>query len=272
MSSRIADRFAELRAAGRTGLVTYVTAGDPDLERSGAILRALDRAGADVIEVGVPFSDPLADGPVIQRASERALAAGATLAGVLDLIEDVRAGLGAVVVLFTYANPVLRLGPDRFAARAAKAGVDGVLVLDLPLEEAGGLRRSIVEAGMDPIFLLSPTTTDERMRRAGELGRGFLYGISRLGVTGARADVAAGVRTLVDRIRAASGLPVAIGFGLSRPEHVREVGKYADAAVVGSALVATIAREADSADLPVAVERYVAWLKGDAAGGGPGAA
>ena len=272
MSSRIADRFAELRAGGRPGLVTYVTAGDPDLERSGAILRALDRAGADVIEVGVPFSDPLADGPVIQRASERALAAGANLAGVLDLIEGVRAGLGAAVVLFTYANPVLRLGPDRFAGRAAKAGVDGVLVLDLPLEEAGGLRRSIVEAGMDPIFLLSPTTTDERMRRAGELGRGFLYGISRLGVTGARADVAAGVRTLVDRIRAASGLPVAIGFGLSRPEHVREVGKYADAAVVGSALVSTIAREADSADLPAAVERYVAWLKGDAAGGGPGAA
>ena len=125
---------------------------------------------------------------------------------------------------------------------------------------------------MDPIFLLSPTTTDDRMRRAGELGRGFLYGISRLGVTGARADIAAGVRTLVDRIRAASGLPVAIGFGLSRPEHVREVGKYADAAVVGSALVSTIAREADSADLPAAVEHYVAWLKGDAAGGGPGAA
>ena len=273
MSSRIADRFADLRAAGRTGLVTYVTAGDPDLERSGGILRALDRAGADVIEVGVPFSDPLADGPVIQRASERALASGTTLAGTLDLIERVRADLGAAVVVFTYANPVLRLGPDRFAARAAQAGVDGVLVLDLPIEEADGFRRTIVDAGIDPIFLLSPTTTDDRIRRAADLGRGFLYGISRLGVTGARTDVAAGVRTLVERIRAVTALPVAIGFGLSTPEHLREVGQYADAGVVGSALVDTIAREAGSAGLEAAVERYVAWLKGDAdARGGAGAA
>ena len=264
MSSRIADRFADLRAAGRTGLVTYVTAGDPDLDRSGAILRALDRAGADVIEVGVPFSDPLADGPVIQRASERALASGTTLAGTLDLIEDARGDLGAAVVVFTYANPVLRFGAERFAARAAAAGVDGVLVLDLPIEEADGLRRTLVEAGMDPIFLLSPTTTDDRIRRAAELGRGFLYGISRLGVTGARTDMASGVRGLVERIRAASSLPVAIGFGLSRPEHLREVGEYADAGVVGSALVDTIAREADSDRLVDAVERYVAWLKGDA--------
>ena len=275
MSSRIADRFADLRAGGRTGLVTYVTAGDPDLERSAAVLRALDRAGADVIEVGVPFSDPLADGPVIQRASERALASGTTLAGTLDLIGRVRGGLDAAVVVFTYANPVLRLGAERFAARAADAGVDGVLVLDLPIEEADELRGTIVHAGLDPIFLLSPTTTDDRIRRAAELGRGFLYGISRLGVTGARADVAAGVRGLVERIRAVTVLPVAIGFGLSRPEHLREVGEYADAGVVGSALVDTIAREADSAGLAAAVERYVAWLKGDAdadAGGGASAA
>ena len=273
MSSRIAERFAELRAQGRTGLVTYVTAGDPDLERSGDILRALDRAGADVVEVGVPFSDPLADGPVIQRASERALASGTTLAGTLDLIEGVRSDLGAAMVVFTYANPILRFGAERFAARAAAVGVDGVLVLDLPIEEADGLRRTIVGADMDPIFLLSPTTTDDRIRRAAELGSGFLYGISRLGVTGARADVASGVRGLVERIRAVTALPVAIGFGLSRPEHFREVGKYADAAVVGSALVDTIAREAGSAGLVDAVERYVAWLKGDGnARGGAGAA
>ena len=273
MSSRITERFAELRADGRTGLVTYVTAGDPDLQRSGDVLRALDRAGADVVEVGVPFSDPLADGPVIQRASERALASGTTLAGTLDLIEGVRGDLGAAIVVFTYANPVLRFGAERFAARAAAAGVDGVLILDLPIEEADGLRRTIVEAGMDPIFLLSPTTTDDRIRRAAELGRGFLYGISRLGVTGARADVASGVRGLVERIRAVTELPVAIGFGLSRPEHFREVGEYADAGVVGSALVDTIAREAGSAGLVKAVERYVAWLKGDGnARGGAGAA
>ncbi len=267
MSSRIAERFAALRAAGRTGLVTYVTAGDPDLERSGGILRALDRAGADVVEVGVPFSDPLADGPVIQRASERALASGTTLAGTLNLIEDVRRDLGAAIVVFTYANPVLRFGAERFAARAAAAGVDGVLVLDLPMEEADGLRRTIVEAGMDPIFLLSPTTTDDRIRRAAGLGRGFLYGISRLGVTGARAEVASGVRAFVARIRAVTALPVAIGFGLSRPEHFREVGEYADAGVVGSALVDIIAREAGSAGLVSAVERYVGWLKGDREGG-----
>lgn len=273
MSSRIADRFADLRAAGRTGLVTYVTAGDPDAERSAAILRALDRAGADVIEVGVPFSDPLADGPVIQRASERALASGTTLAGTLDLIEEVRPALGAAVVVFTYANPVLRLGSERFAERAAAAGVDGVLVLDLPIEEADGLRGTLVGAGLDPIFLLSPTTTDDRIRRAADLGRGFLYGISRLGVTGARAEVAAGVQTLVERIRRATDLPVAIGFGLSRPEHLREIGEYADAGVVGSALVDTIARRADSTGLMHEVERYVTWLKsGASSGGGVGAA
>ncbi len=261
MSSRIADRFADLRAAGRTGLVTYVTAGDPDLERSEAILRALDRAGADVIEVGVPFSDPLADGPVIQRASERALAAGTTLTGTLDLIERARADLRAAVVVFTYANPIFKMGPDAFAARAAAAGVDGVLVLDLPIEEAGPFRQTVVDAGIDPIFLLSPTTTDARIRKAAELGRGFLYGISRLGVTGACAEVASGARALVERIRAVTALPVAVGFGLSRPEHVRQVGEWADAAVVGSALVDVIAREADSPDLVATVERYVAGLK-----------
>ena len=261
MTSRIGEVFARLRAAGRTGLVTYVTGGDPDATRSGQILRALDRAGADVIEVGVPFSDPLADGPVIQRASERALAAGATLTSTLGLIERVRADVRAAIVVFTYANPVLRMGAEAFAARAAAAGVDGVLVLDLPIEEAGGFRHTMVDAGIDPIFLLSPTTTDERVRHAAALGRGFLYGISRLGVTGARAEVATGARALVERIRAVTSLPVAVGFGLSRPEHVREVGEWADAAVVGSALVDVIAREANSTDLVATVERFVAALR-----------
>lgn len=261
MTSRIAEVFAGLRTAGRTGLVTYVTGGDPDAARSADILRALDRAGADVIEVGVPFSDPLADGPVIQRASERALAAGATLSGALDLVEAVRADVRAAVVLFSYANPILRMGSDAFAARAAAAGVDGVLVLDLPIEEAGPFRRTIVDAGIDPIFLLSPTTTAERLRQAAELGQGFLYGISRLGVTGAQTQVAASARGLVERIRAVTPLPVAVGFGLCRPEHVRQVGEWADAAVVGSALVDVVAREAASPDLIPAVERYVAWLK-----------
>lgn len=263
MSGRIAEVFRGLQANGQTGLVTYVTGGDPDLAQSADILLALDRAGADVIEVGVPFSDPLADGPVIQRASERALAAGATLSNVLDLVGRIRGELTAAVVLFTYANPLFRMGAEQFAARAAAAGVDGVLVLDLPIEEAGPFRRIVVDAGMDLIFLLSPTTTDARMRQAAELGRGFLYGISRLGVTGAREQVASGATALAGRIRAVSSLPLAVGFGLSSPEHVREIGECADAAVVGSALVNIIAQEAETGNLIQAVERYVTWLKRD---------
>ena len=266
MSARIEHVFRELRSRHQTGLVTYVTGGDPDLERSAQILRGLDRAGADVLEVGVPFSDPLADGPVIQQASERALAAGTTLAGVLDLVESVRSYVDAAIVIFSYANPILRMGQAEFAARAAAVGVDGVLVLDLPVEEAGPFREMVVGAGVDPIFLLSPTTIDSRIRQAAEFGRGFLYAISRLGVTGVQDEVAADAQVLVDRVRAMTDLPIALGFGLSRPEHIREVGACADAAVVGSALVDVIAREADSPDLVKTVERYVAWLKGNAAG------
>lgn len=270
MSARISEAFQQLHADGRTGLVAYVTGGDPDLAQSADILRALDRAGADVIEVGVPFSDPLADGPVIQRASERALAAGGSLTSILELVAHVRAEVTAAIVLFTYANPVFRMGTDAFTARAAAAGVDGVLVLDLPIEEAGPFRQAVVDAGMDPIFLVSPTTTDARLREAAALGQGFLYGISRLGVTGARDQVASGARTLVTRIRAVSSLPVAVGFGLSRPEHVREIGECADAAVVGSALVNVMAEAAETGDLIPAVERYVRWLKRDIVSGMPG--
>ena len=261
MASRIADTFARLRREKRPGLVTYVTAGDPDPARSAEILLALDRAGADVLEVGVPFSDPLADGPVIQRATERALAAGTTLRGVLDLIARVRGRIAAPIVIFSYANPILRLGADRFARDAAAAGVDGVLVLDLPIEEAGAFRQTLTRAGIDMIFLLSPTTTEDRIRKAGELGSGFLYGISRLGVTGARDQVASGAEALVRRIRAHTTLPIALGFGISRPEHVAEVTTFADAAVVGSALVSVVAEHGQSPDLVARVEDYVRWLK-----------
>lgn len=258
---RIETTFAALRAAGRTGLVTYVTAGDPDLPRSAEVLRAIDRAGADVIEVGVPFSDPLADGPVIQRATERALAAGATLDGVLDMIAGIRADIRAPIVLFSYANPVLRMGVDRFVAKAAQAGVDGVLTLDLPPEEAGDMRQALAGAGIDTIFLLSPTTTDARMKHVVALGSGFLYGISRLGVTGVRDAVAESAGALAARVRAQTSLPLALGFGLSRPEHVREVGAFADAAVVGSALVQVVAEHGGSPGLADEVERYVRWLR-----------
>jgi tryptophan synthase alpha chain len=259
--SRIADTFARLRATGRTGLITYTTAGDPDLPRSGDILKALDRAGADILEVGVPFSDPLADGPVIQRATERALASGGSLRTALALIADVRLAISAPIVVFTYANPMLKMGLEAFAQRSADAGVDGVLALDLPIEEAGSLRETLAASHIDTIFLLSPTTTDARIRKAAELGRGFLYGISRLGVTGARDQVASGAQALAERIRAHSSLPIALGFGISRPEHVAEVGRYADAAVVGSALVSVIAEGNGAPDLVARVEEYVRWLR-----------
>ena len=259
--TRLEQTFARLRADHAPGLVTYITAGDPDLERTGGILRALDRGGADVLEVGVPFSDPLADGPVIQRATERALAAGTTLSGVLDLLRSIRPEIAAPVVIFSYANPILRLGPEQFADRARDAGVDGVLVLDLPIEEADEFRTMLASRGIDTILLLSPTTTDDRMRRAAALGSGFLYAISRLGVTGARDTLAAGAQEMVERIRNVSDLPVALGFGISKPDHVREVGQWADAAVVGSALVDVIAREGASRDLNTRVEEYVRWLK-----------
>src|SRR4051812_22261390 len=259
--SRLAEIFGRLRTEKRAGLVTYITAGDPDLLRTDGILRALDRAGADVIEVGVPFSDPLADGPVIQRATERALAAGTTLASVLDLVARVRTDLKAGVVIFSYANPILRMGAERFADRAREAGVDGVLVLDLPIEEADTFRGLLETRGIDTILLLSPTTTDQRLRKAAALGGGFLYAISRLGVTGARDQVASGAEEMVARIRAVSTLPIALGFGISKPEHVREVGQWADAAVVGSALVNVIAEAGGSPDLTRRVEEYVRWLK-----------
>jgi tryptophan synthase alpha chain len=259
--SRIAATFSRLRAGKTPGLVTYVTAGDPDLPRTEGILRALDRAGADVLEIGVPFSDPLADGPVIQRATERALASGTTLSRVLDLLERMRPELRAPFVVFSYANPILRLGAERFADRARDAGVDGVLVLDLPIEEAEGFRNMLAARRIDTILLLSPTTTDERLRKAASLGSGFLYAISRLGVTGARARLAEGAQEMVQRIRRVSDLPVALGFGISKPEHVREVGRWADAAVVGSALVGVIADAGASDDLDRRVEEYVRWLK-----------
>lgn len=259
--SRLGATFERIRASGQPGLVTYVTAGDPDLPRTEGILRALDRGGADVLEVGVPFSDPLADGPVIQRATERALASGTTLDKVLDLLERIRLDVRAPMVVFSYANPILRLGAERFADRARAAGVDGVLVLDLPIEEADEFRDLLAGRGIDTILLLSPTTTDGRLRKAAALGSGFLYAISRLGVTGARDQIAAGAQEMVQRIRRVSDLPVALGFGISKPEHVREVGRWADAAVVGSALVSVIADAGAADDLDTRVEEYVRWLK-----------
>ena len=256
--SRIQEAFA---GPGQRRLITYSTAGDPDGGTSARILIALARAGAAVLEVGVPFSDPLADGPVIQRATERALAAGMTLRGTLELVRTVREAVDTPIVLFTYANPVVRMDPVVFARTAKAAGVDGVLILDYPVEEAEPVRAPMIAAGLDPIFLISPTTTDARIRRSGELGRGFLYVISRLGVTGARDRLAADIAGLVARVRAQSALPVAVGFGISSPEQVAEACESADAAVVGSALVSVIAEYGKSGDVAERAGEYVRWLK-----------
>ena len=259
--SRIDDTFVRLRAEGRTGLVTYVTAGDPNLTQTAEILLTLDQSGADLLEVGVPFSDPLADGPVIQRATERALAGGTTLAGVLEMLAGVRPHIRAPIVIFSYANPILRMGLGAFARRAHEVGVDGVLTLDVPPEEAEEWRTAFDTMGIDTIFLLSPTTADDRIRRAAAIGSGFLYGISRLGVTGARDTVADSASELAARVRQATSRPLALGFGVSRPEHVRAIGQYADAAVVGSALVNVIAEHGSEPGLLDEVERYIRWLR-----------
>jgi tryptophan synthase alpha chain len=259
--SRLADAFTRLHREGRGGLVTYTTAGDPDAARSAEVLIAIARAGADVLEVGVPFSDPLADGPVIQRACERALAGGMTLRGTLTLVRAVRREIETPIVLFTYANPVARMAPAAFASAAVDAGVDGVLILDYPVEEVEPLRAPMMAAGLDPVFLISPTTTDERIKRSGELGRGFLYVISRLGVTGVRDRFDDEVGVLIGRVRAHASLPVALGFGISTPPHVASACRHADAAVVGSALVNVIAEHGGSPDVAARAGEYVRWLK-----------
>lgn len=261
---RIEERFAALRRATTPGLVTFVSGGDPDASQSKQILLALERGGADVIEVGVPFSDPIADGPAIQRSTERALASGGCLRATLDLVADARSALTVPIVLFTYVNPVLRMGLDRFVDRAADAGVDGVLMLDLPIEESRPTRDALAAQGLDQIFLVSPTTTDARLAEAASLGRGFLYAISRLGVTGARDAVSASAAPLAARLRRATALPIALGFGISRREHVREVGAIADAAVVGSAIVEVVRAEVEAGRAPApAVERFVRSLLAD---------
>lgn len=259
--SRIAQRFERLRGSGELGLVAYVTAGDPSLDASERIVLALAEAGADVIELGVPFSDPLADGPVIQRASERALRRGTTLAGVLDLARRIRTHSDVPLVLFSYFNPVLQMGAERFAEAAAEAGADGVLITDLTPEEGAEFRRTVRARGLDTIFLVAPTSTDARLRLLAEASSGFLYLISRTGVTGAKDALPEDLPALVRRVRAVTSLPIAVGFGISLPGHVSVLGGLADAAVVGSALVAEIERAAAPDDAAAAVAAKVRALK-----------
>jgi tryptophan synthase alpha chain len=228
----------------KPGLVVYITCGDPSLEVSRDVALAAIGAGADVVELGVPFSDPVADGPVIQRASERALQHGADLAGVLDIARQIRQQSKAGLIVFSYLNPVLQFGLEKFCAAASSAGVDGVLVTDLPVEEAGDYLRAMKAHKLAPVFLAAPTSTDERLRAVAKSSRGFVYAISRTGITGTRHEVAGDAQSLVQRLRQFTKLPIAVGFGVSTPEQFAEVGQFADAAVIGSAIVQRIEQNA----------------------------
>ena len=253
-STRISKRFAELRDAGELGIVAYITAGDPTLDATLRHVLGLAEAGADVIELGVPFSDPLADGPTIQRASERALKSGTTLRGVLDLVRRIRQSSQVPLVLFSYFNPILQFGLEKFAAAAAESGADGVLVTDLTPEESEDYRRILKARGLDTIFLAAPTSTDERLQKIAACSSGFLYLISRTGVTGAKDALPDDLPALLRRAHRFTQLPIAVGFGISLPGHVSVLGGLADAAVVGSALVAEI-EKATSVDAACAALR-----------------
>ncbi len=252
-ATRIARRFSKLAEAGELGLVAFITAGDPSLEASEQIVLAAAEAGADVIELGVPFSDPVADGPTIQRANERALRSGTTLAGVIELVRRLRARTDVPFVLFSYFNPILQMGLEKFADAAAAAGADGVLVTDLTPEEAVEYRAVMHARGLDTIFLAAPTSTDARLAKIARFSSGFLYLISRTGVTGAREALPEELPALARRVRQFTKLPLAVGFGISQPAHVSVLGGIADAAVVGSALVAEIEKSATTEDAAAAV-------------------
>jgi len=259
-TTRVSSRFRDLRQRQAKGLVVYLTAGDPSLDATGELLAALDRAGADVIELGVPFSDPLADGPVIQRASERALRAGTTLRRILERFPAWRESVRAPIILFSYYNPILQYGLEKFARDAAQAGVDGALAVDLSPEEALAYVSLLRAQNLDTVFLASPTSTDARLERASELSSGFLYLISRTGVTGERSEISSSLRPLVERARQHTLLPLAAGFGISNATQVRAVQSVADAAVVGSAVVHAIEKQYVGGG-PRAIEQFVRWLK-----------
>jgi len=245
--------------AGKPALVAYVTCGDPDMATTREIILAACRGGADIIELGVPFSDPVADGPVIQRASERALKQGTSLKDVLKLASDLRKQTDVGMIVFTYLNPMLRFGMERFCEEAVKAGVDGALITDLTVEEAGDYRRMMAAHDLDTVFLAAPTSTDQRLKAIAQACKGFVYAVSRTGITGTQKQLAADVQSLVKRIRKFTELPVAVGFGISNAEQFAEVGQFADGCAVGSAIVQTI--EQNPGNEAQAVENFVRGLK-----------
>ena len=259
--TRIGRMFEERKRAGRKSLIAYLTAGDPAPERTPALVEALLRGGADLIELGVPFSDPIADGPVIQRAGERALKAGTSLGSVLGIAREIRRNSEAPVLLFTYLNPVLRYGLERLARDAAAAGIDGCLLTDASVEEAHDYVSAMHGEGLDTVFLAAPTSTERRLELVARYSTGFVYLVSRAGVTGERDSLSAATAPLVRAMRAITGRPLAVGFGISKPEHVAELGGQVDAVVVGSAFVRLIERNSGNASLEIQLESFTRELK-----------
>jgi tryptophan synthase alpha chain len=258
--SRIGETFASLKRLGRGGFIPFITAGVPDLPTTESLLIELAAAGADIIELGVPFSDPVADGEVIQRASERALRNGVSVRDALTCARKARQHIDVPILLFSYFNPLLQLGEQQLAVAATEAGIDAVLVTDLIPEEAKSWTQTLLGHGLDPIFLVAPTTSDERLTHIAQQARGFIYAVSRAGVTGARDQMTRDADALVKRVRAVSDLPIAVGFGISTPEQVRAVWRFADAAVVGSAIVREIENLRDSPDLVKRVGEFARLL------------
>jgi len=260
-SQRIARRFAQRNGEGRPALVAYLTAGDPTPERTPDLVQALERGGADVLELGVPFSDPIADGPVIQAASDRALKAGTTVGKVLEIAREIRKRSEIPIILFSYINPLLRYGLVRLAKEARESGIDGVLLTDVSVEEAHEPVRQLRSQGLDTIFLAAPTSTERRLKLVAEYSSGFVYVVSRAGVTGERSSLAANVEPLCNKLRALTDKPLAVGFGISKREHVEALSHYANGAVVGSAIM-RIVDEQRSGSIEERLEAYLAELTG----------
>ena len=259
--SRIETTFAALKQRRETALIPFITAGDPDLGTTADLILTLVEAGADMVELGVPFSDPMADGPTIQAASERALAAGTTLAGILQLVADVRKKTQVPLILMGYYNPVFCYGSEQFIRDAAAAGVDALLLVDLPPEEADEINAVMEESGVDLITLLAPTTPRERMERLAAAAKGYLYYVSMTGVTGAQKISPDDIRVAVEEIKAMANIPVGVGFGIATAEDARAVGAFADGVIVGSALVKIIEKNGQSEELLPKVAEFIAKLK-----------
>jgi tryptophan synthase alpha chain len=259
--TRIGQLFEGLKRERRKGLIAYITAGDPEPGRTAALVEALVRGGASLIELGVPFSDPIADGPVIQRAGERALAAGTSLGTVLNIAAEIRERSEVPLLLFTYLNPVLRYGLKRLAEDAARCGVDGCLLTDASVEEAGEYIGAMHASGLDTVFLAAPTSTERRLKLVAQYSTGFVYLVSRTGVTGERDSLSAAVGPLVRSVRAITDLPLAVGFGISTPEQAAEAGRQVEAVVVGSAFVRLIERNRDNPSLEIQLESFARELQ-----------